>query len=125
MLNLLEAQMGAQPAHHDGPTIPRPDRTPDALREAIARVAPHRLSEMEKEKNETLALAVQENSIGPIHMFLLRWAVAVEIERFPETSKRLHRAEQVAADSADADLARRAVREAGEIIRAAHRELGA
>lgn len=117
--------MGAAPLHGDGPVAPRPERTPDALREAIAVLAPHRLGEMEQEKNETLAMAVAQNSLGPIRMFLLRWAVVAEIERHPETARRLRRAEQVAAESADPDLARRAVREAGDIIRAAHRELGA
>lgn len=117
--------MGAQPVQHNGPTIPRPDRTPDALRTALARVAPHLLPDMEREQNETLGLAVQENSIGPIHMFLLRWAAVVEIERFPETSKRLHRAEQVAEETADPELSRKAVHEAGEIIRSAYRDLSA
>lgn len=116
--------MGAAPLPDDGPIAPRPERTPDALREAIARLAPHRLAEMEMEKNETLAMAVAQNSIGPIRMFLLRWAVVAEIERHPETARRLHRAEQVAQEAPDEATARRVVREAGDIIRAAHEQLG-
>lgn len=116
--------MGAAPLHHDGPIAPRPERTPEALREAIAALAPHRLPEMEKEKNETLAMAVAQNSIGPIRMFLLRWAVVAEIERHPETARRLRRAELVAQEAPDEATSRRAVREAGEIVREAHRELG-
>lgn len=116
--------MGAAHLHHDGPVAPRPERTPDALREAIASLAPHRLAEMEKEKNETLAMAVEQNSLGPIRMFLLRWAVVAEIERHPQTARRLRRAEQVAAESFDPELSRRAVREAGDVIRDARRELG-
>lgn len=122
-MTFREETLGAAPLHHDGPIAPRPERTPDALREAIARLAPHRLPEMEKEKNETLAMAVDQNSIGPIRMFLLRWAVVAEIERHPETARRLHRAEQVAQEAEDQALSRRAVREAADILRAVHREL--
>ncbi|WP_433890162.1 DUF6247 family protein [Streptomyces sp. CA-111067] len=117
--------MTAESLPHDAPIAPRPDRTPDALREAIAKLAPYRLAEMEWEKNETLAMAVEQNSLAPVHMFLLRWAVVAEIERRPETARRLHRAEQVAAEAEDPELSRKAVREAGDIVRAAHRELGA
>ncbi|MFF4802404.1 hypothetical protein ACFY1U_29035 [Streptomyces sp. NPDC001351] len=46
----------------------------------------------------------------------------VEIERHPETARRLHAAEQ-AIDSSDPDVRERAIREAGEIVRAAHREV--
>lgn len=41
------------------PTAPRPERTPAALRVALAQVAPHRLGEMERQKDEAVALAAQ------------------------------------------------------------------
>jgi len=56
--------MTTQPAHHDGELIPRPERTPEALRAALATVAPHRLAEMEQQKNEAIALAVETDSIA-------------------------------------------------------------
>ncbi|MGA6159473.1 hypothetical protein ACPEIC_39715 [Stenotrophomonas sp. NPDC087984] len=46
----------------------------------------------------------------------------MEIERHPRTAERLHAAE-AAMDSEDADVRARAIREAGEIVRAAHREV--
>ncbi len=49
---------------------PRPERTPDALRLALARVAPHRLAEMEAQKNEAFALAAEHDELGPIRQWL-------------------------------------------------------
>ncbi|MFF6780152.1 hypothetical protein [Streptomyces sp. NPDC012510] len=58
-----------------------------------------------------------------IRMFCRRWAVAVEIERHPRPARRLHAAEQ-AIDSPDPAVRARAIREAGGIVRAAHRQVG-
>lgn len=64
--------------------------------------------------------AGEENSVTPIHMFYREWAVIVEIERHPKTAQRLHAAER-AMSSADPAVREEAIREAGEIVRAAHR----
>jgi hypothetical protein len=53
-------------------------------------------------------------------MFYREWAVIVEIERYPDVACRLHAAEQ-ALRSDDVQARDAAVREAGEIVRAAHR----
>jgi hypothetical protein len=55
-------------------------------------------------------------------MFYREWAVIVEIERFPEVARRLHAAEQ-ALQSKDAQTWEAAIREAGEIVRAARRKV--
>lgn len=98
--------------HMDGPgpdpLIPRPQRTPAALRIALAQVAPHRLAEMEREKDEVIALAAQAGSLGPILQFLENWAVAVEIARFPADAARLHTAEYAAQSLGKSDPAWRA-----------------
>jgi hypothetical protein len=52
-------------------------------------------------------------------MFYREWAVIVEIERHPYTSRRLHAAEQ-ALMSDDQQVRDSAIHEAGEIVRAAH-----
>ncbi|MCX4550162.1 hypothetical protein OG204_15800 [Streptomyces sp. NBC_01387] len=115
--------MSAQPEHSGGELIPRPDRTPDALREALAVVAPARMPEMEREKDKALAEAVRQSSIDPLRGFLLRWAVVIEIERHPATAQRFHRAEYLAQVSADPETSRRHVRESGDILRAVYGEL--
>lgn len=44
---------------HGTELVPRPERTPDAVRVALDRIAPHRLDEMEKHKEEPLAAAIR------------------------------------------------------------------
>jgi hypothetical protein len=92
------------------------------LREAVTAVAPSRLPEMFAEMQEAFARSCEEDSITPIHMFHRKWAVIVEVERHPEIAHRLHTAEQ-SLMSDDAQVREAAVREAGEIVRAAHRSI--
>ena len=88
--------MTAQRIEPGGPLIPRPERTPGALRVALAQVAPHRLAEMEQQKDEAIALAARTGSLGPITQFLETWAVAIEIARTPSAAARLRTAEYTA-----------------------------
>ncbi|MEU2869884.1 hypothetical protein ABZ769_11855 [Streptomyces olivoreticuli] len=88
--------MTTQPVHDGGALIPRPEKTYPALRAALARVAPSRLAEMATERDTVFTMATQSNSFGPIAMFQLKWATVIEIERHPETARRLHAAEHAA-----------------------------
>ena len=69
---------------------------------------------------EAFVQAGAQGSVTPIHMFYREWAVIVEIERHPEIAGRLHAAEQ-ALTSDDPQARAAAIRDAGEIVRAAHR----
>ena len=99
--------------------IPRPELTLPALRAAVARVVPGRLPEMFDKMQAAFVRAGEESSVVPIRMFYREWAVIVEIERHPHTARRLHSAEQ-ALMSDDPQIRDAAIREAGEIVRAAH-----
>ncbi|MEU1615979.1 hypothetical protein ABZ479_01615 [Streptomyces sp. NPDC005722] len=94
--------MTTRPEHHGAELIARPARTPDALRTALAQVAPHRLAEMERQKNEAIAFSVDSGSIEPLRGFLTAWAVHVEIARDLDTAGRLRPAEH-AAQTLDRD----------------------
>lgn len=109
-------------ADGDGPLIPRPELTLPALRQAVATVAPSRLPEFFEDLQRAFVRAGDEDSVVPIRMFYRQWGVVVEIERHPETARRLHAAEQ-AISSPDPAVRDRAIHEAGEIVRAAHREV--
>nr|WP_166682629.1 hypothetical protein [Streptomyces sp. 846.5] len=85
--------MTLQPEHHGTELIQRPALTPDALRAALTVVAPHRLPEMEQQKNEVFALAVESSSITPLRGFLATWAAHIEIARDRDTAARLRAAE--------------------------------
>lgn len=117
--------MKTQPDHYSGELIPRPERTPTALRQALAVVAPDRLPEMQAEQNQTLTEAVRSNSLDPVRGFLLRWAVVVEIERFPDTANNLHRAEYLAQVAHTPEESLQHVRTCGEIVRATYQALSA
>jgi hypothetical protein len=114
--------MTVQHDGHDGPLIPMPALTLPALRQAVATVAPSRLPEFFEDMQATFVQAGDENSVLPIRLFYRRRGVVVEVERHPETARRLHTAER-AMDDPDPETRRRAVREAGDIVRAAHREV--
>lgn len=114
--------MTGQVPRQGNPLIPQPSLTLPALRQAVAAVAPGRLPEMFSKMQEAFVRAGEEGSVTPIHMFYREWAVIVEIERHPDVARRLHAAEQ-ALRSEDASIRDAAIREAGEIVRAAHRSV--
>ena len=102
--------------------IPMPALTLDALRQAVATVAPSRLPEFFQEIQEAFSQAGDEDSVFPIRHFYQRWGAAIAIERRPSVAARLHTAERALADP-DADIRERAIREAAEIVQAAYREV--
>jgi hypothetical protein len=112
--------MGGQVPGQGDALIPLPSLTLPDLRQAVAAVAPSRLPEMFAKMQEAFERAGEQGSVTPIHMFYREWAVVVEIERHPETARRLHTAEQ-ALMSDDPQIRDAAIRDAGEIVRAAHR----
>ena len=119
MIAWRHGMVGEMPGQGD-PLIPQPSLTLPALRQAVAAVAPGRLPEMFTKMQEAFVRAGEEGSVTPIHMFYREWAVIVEIERHPEIARRLHTAEQ-ALMSDDPQVRDAAIRDAGEIVRAAHR----
>jgi hypothetical protein len=112
--------MAGQTPGQAEPLIAQPSLTLPALRAAVAAVAPGRLPEMFAKMQQAFDRAGEENSVTPIYMFYREWAVIVEIERHPDTAMRLHTAEH-ALMSNDAQVREAAIRETGEIVRAAHR----
>jgi len=113
--------MGQTPEQAES-LIPRPQLTLPALRAAVAKVAPGRLPEMFEKMQAAFVQAGEDGSVVPIHMFYREWAVVVEIERHPRVARRLHAAEQ-ALMSDDAQVRDAAIRDAGEIVRAAHQAI--
>ncbi|MFC7217076.1 hypothetical protein ACFQLX_02645 [Streptomyces polyrhachis] len=114
--------MSVPHAESVGPLVPKPDLTLPALRQAVAVVAPSRLPGFFEDMQRAFVRAGDEGSVVPIRMFYREWGVVVEIARHPRIAARL-RAAEAALDSDDPEVRDRAVREAGEIVRAAHREV--
>ncbi|MFD8520358.1 DUF6247 family protein [Streptomyces capillispiralis] len=109
----------------DRPLIPRPERTPGALRAACAVVAPDLLAAYDQAKDEALAEAVEHGSLKPVHAYLSHWAALIEIERHPATAKEYHRAEYLARIATTADEARRHLGTASSLYREASRAVHA
>ncbi|WP_329456989.1 hypothetical protein [Streptomyces sp. NBC_01497] len=90
--------------------IPRPEQTPEALRTALAVVAPSRLPDMRRTHDEALAKAVAWQSPTPVRSWVLIWARDIEIARRPDLSSRHLRATGD-LEHRDPDLARQALRD--------------
>ncbi|GHI90789.1 MULTISPECIES: DUF6247 family protein [Streptomyces] len=103
----------------DRPLIPRPERTPGALRAACAVVAPESLPAYDLAKDEALAEAVESGSLAPVHAYLRHWAALIEIERHPALAKAYHRAEYLARIATTPEEARPHLVEAGSLYRSA------
>ena len=102
----------------DGPFIPMPAVTRQALREAVGHISPLHLAQFDRELGEAFDQAVRTGSTASMRGFLTKWATFVAIERRPERCAALRAAEAV-VENPEASEAR--VREAqGEIARILH-----
>jgi hypothetical protein len=114
--------MTAEHLSGDEPLIAMPALTLDALRQAVAAIAPSRLPEFFQEIQDAFSQAGDEDSVYPIRHFYQRWGAMIAIERQPSAAARLHAAEHALADP-DPGVRERAIREAAEIVQAAYREV--
>ncbi|WP_369260184.1 DUF6247 family protein [Streptomyces sp. R35] len=110
--------MSAQTGGPYGPLIPMPELTPDALRAAVARIAPSRIPALTQHLFEATTNAQQTQSLAPLRAFVHSWAVLVAIERHPERASRLRALERIVdageQNPAEAIAEIRAIREAAE-----------
>ncbi|MGW0839701.1 hypothetical protein ACWD26_06020 [Streptomyces sp. NPDC002787] len=102
-------------ADHGRELIPRPEQTPDALRVALAVVAPGRLEEMQPTKDEAFAKAVEWQSLSPVQSWVLIWARDIEIARRPDLSARFSQA-QSTLEHEDPATAQEALRELSAVL---------
>ncbi|MFE0100103.1 DUF6247 family protein [Streptomyces sp. NPDC059009] len=110
--------MSAQPDGPYGPLIPMPEPTPDALRAAVARIAPSRVPALTQHLFEATTNAQQTQSLAPLRAFIHSWAVFVAIERHPQRAARLRELERLVdagnEDPTDAIAEIRHIRDAAE-----------
>ncbi|MEV5956884.1 hypothetical protein AB0M11_24485 [Streptomyces sp. NPDC051987] len=94
-------------AQTDGPIEPlisMPELTPDALRAAVARIAPSRIPALTQHLFEATTNAQQTQSLAPLRAFVPSWAVFVAIQRHPERAARLRELERI-VDAGEQDPA--------------------
>ncbi|MBW5486713.1 DUF6247 family protein [Streptomyces bambusae] len=117
--------MTAQYAEAEGPLIPQPAMTREALRDAVRRLDLPSLAVFDKECHEAFDRAAETGAINPLRFFLIKWATHVAIHRWPARAAALHEAERVAGDPDADEKAFEASMETSSLILAeAQREIG-
>ncbi|MGK5549419.1 hypothetical protein ACSNOH_32535 [Streptomyces sp. URMC 127] len=99
-----------------------PELTPDALRAAVAKIAPSRVPALTQHLFEAATHARNVGGLAPLRAFVHSWAVFVAIERRPGRAIRLRELERI-VDEGEADPTA-ALAEIQAIRAAAEREAG-
>jgi hypothetical protein len=106
----------------DGPLIPMPELTPEALRRAVTRIIPSRIHVFDEHLAEAATNAQQLQSLAPLRTFIHIWATRVAIARHPARAARLDHLEALIKAGDEASLA--AMDEINRIHRSAEVEAG-
>jgi hypothetical protein len=101
------------------PAVPMPERTPSAIRAAVARLDVAVLPRFEAEWTAATARARDEYSVMPVQHHIEKWWLWVAVRRWPDLASQLHECERRAAAARDLTDARAAASAIGEILRAA------
>lgn len=117
--------MTAEHVESDGPLMPQPAMTRDALRDAVRRISLPELAAFDRECAEAFDRAVQAQSTNPLRFFLVKWATFVAVERHPARAAALHRAEAVCDDAETGEQEFRAAMDTiTGVLADAQREIG-
>ena len=101
------------------PVLPQPERTPVAVRAAIARLDPAALARFEEDWAATMTRAREEYSVLPVRQLVEHWWLWVAVTRWPALAARLRECEQIVARSDDRATRRAASAEIGAILQTA------
>ncbi|MGC0317728.1 hypothetical protein [Kitasatospora acidiphila] len=102
---------------HDGELVPRPEKSPAALKAALSVVAADRLPELVNDQTRAVAEALKGGTINPLRSFVARWAAVVEIERVPQSAAAYHRANYLASHAETVEECRTNAAEVATIYR--------
>ncbi|MDF9814825.1 2-phosphoglycerate kinase [Streptomyces sp. SPB162] len=94
-MKFVAAAPSEQPTGPYGPLVAMPELVPDALRAAVAKIAPSRVPALTQHVFEATSNAQRTSSLAPLRAFVHSWAVFVAIERIPERAARLRELERV------------------------------
>ena len=83
------------------PVLPQPERTPVAIRAAVARLDPAALARFEEDWVATMTRAREEYSVLPVRQLVEHWWLWVAVTRWPALAGRLRECEQIVARSGD------------------------
>ncbi|WP_017625227.1 DUF6247 family protein [Nocardiopsis chromatogenes] len=103
-------------AADSAPVVRVPEKTPEALRIAVIRLAPDALSKFDAHWAETADRMRDERSLLPGRQFIERWWTWVAVARHPARLARLRRCEHIMAHSEDRTRRREAAAEVSRIL---------
>ncbi|MFI6567572.1 DUF6247 family protein [Streptomyces sp. NPDC050534] len=106
----------SQPVHHPPALPPMPDRTPKALRAAIAEHAPALLDDFDAHWKRAIGDAFD---LGPVPAFLALWWTEYAVARDPELDRRVSALEEQAVEARDNETAMALLEEATRLRRRA------
>ncbi|MDA2813447.1 DUF6247 family protein [Nocardiopsis sp. RSe5-2] len=101
------------------PVAGLPEKTPEALRNAVIRLAPDALATFDSHWAETADKMRDERSLLPGRHFIEHWWTWVAVARHPERLARMRRCEYIVAHSEDRAERREAAAEISQILAAA------
>jgi hypothetical protein len=101
------------------PVLAQPERTPVAVRAAVARLDPAALARFEEDWAATMTRAREEYSVLPVRQLVEHWWLWVAVARWPALAARLRECEQIVARSDDRAARRAASAEIGAILQTA------
>lgn len=113
----------ASPPANGEPLFAMPPATERALRAAVTRLDPTEAIRFENEFRAARQEAARLDDTVPMHIFLYRWAVFVELRRHPDRARRLHDLEKAVAESDDSAAARQAAAKIADLLDAARRDV--
>lgn len=83
------------------PRISMPDKTPAALRIAVAQLDPARVSAFDAHWTRAMTQARDEYTLTPPRAFVEHWWSWVAVARYPERLARFRECERIVSDSSD------------------------
>jgi hypothetical protein len=119
----MSSQPIEQPYAADGPLIPMPPLTEQALRTAVTTLDLAAAVRFETEFHAAWQEAVQMDSTVPMHTFLHRWGVFVALRRYPRRAALLDQLEREVARAETIEVARAAAAGIAELLDEARREV--
>lgn len=108
--------MGVRNSALVGPVIPMPEKTPAALRTAVAQLSPEAVAKFDAHWASAMEQAREECSPLPGRHFVEHWWMWGAVTRWPQRAARLRECERLVAESDDRELRRSAAAEMGRIL---------
>jgi hypothetical protein len=116
--------MSAEPLDH-GPAavMPQPPMDADALRVAVARLAPEESATFEQKYRDAWNHAYATSSTQPMRNFLIDWSIRIAVHRYPDRARRWRDMEYLSRTAPDRETSRLASAELGKLLCDAEREV--